>query len=624
MPRVTKASENPQRTEGVGLREETAENKSCLADVDVKLLEFDAMIKKLSRRKPGQLIKTIASLEDLHLSILHTYMTTMEQTVLYSFNVKARKVDVEGFLSAQAAIDAIKSSMDLNAMNIPVEYVPPDSRGNVSEDERRTGPYDYQMNSQTSYGVVGNSNEEKRVIEKARSLLNWLTERNFDKIKDEIVQTIIRASPSAFVIKSLVCFILDMAMVDSTANVLFARLSVHLFHSLPPFPSADCHGEITTFERLFLCKCRMELEHSSPETDRHAPLVYVDESDCWRFIKTVRLLAEIFKNRMLSQTTRQSIIQVLMNPIFPPERNTDSMNCFLSFVGVLADFQFCDENFKQLVQNSRSRKEAEDALARNEGALDLMKRLLESYKEDKCKLHLHAQGLEQKYQNESKLRRETECALAIERESIAKVRLRLETLENEHNNLRLKAEELETNYTGELILRKESEIALDKERNELEAMTQVFETCKIEQENLTSQVRTWQDKYDQELSVRKETEDSLSRQKEELEIVKGLLEAYNQEADAMREERDSALQTVQELTRKHLEERQPPPSFFCPITQEVMKDPHFAADGFTYEAEAIKKWFSTGHDTSPMTNLKLPHRNLVPNRALRSAIQDLS
>ncbi|KAG2251564.1 hypothetical protein Bca52824_081700 [Brassica carinata] len=614
MPRVTKASENPQRTEGVGLREETAENKSCLADVDVKLLEFDAMIKKLSRRKPGQLIKTIASLEDLHLSILHTYMTTMEQTVLYSFNVKASFTFV--------CVDAFSGSPE-NKLTVS---------GSVS-------PFDnilflnLNMNSQTSYGVVGNSNEEKRVIEKARSLLNWLTERNFDKIKDEIVQTIIRASPSAFVIKSLVCFILDMAMVDSTANVLFARLSVHLFHSLPPFPSADCHGEITTFERLFLCKCRMELEHSSPETDRHAPLVYVDESDCWRFIKTVRLLAEIFKNRMLSQTTRQSIIQVLMNPIFPPERNTDSMNCFLSFVGVLADFQFCDENFKQLVQNSRSwravtmnksRKEAEDALARNEGALDLMKRLLESYKEDKCKLHLHAQGLEQKYQNESKLRRETECALAIERESIAKVRLRLETLENEHNNLRLKAEELETNYTGELILRKESEIALDKERNELEAMTQVFETCKIEQENLTSQVRTWQDKYDQELSVRKETEDSLSRQKEELEIVKGLLEAYNQEADAMREERDSALQTVQELTRKHLEERQPPPSFFCPITQEVMKDPHFAADGFTYEAEAIKKWFSTGHDTSPMTNLKLPHRNLVPNRALRSAIQDLS
>ncbi|KAG5062956.1 hypothetical protein JHK85_004139 [Glycine max] len=71
-----------------GLREETAECKSCLADVEVKLLGFDAMIKILSRRRPGQLIKTIAALEDLQLIILHTNITTIEQTVLYSFNVK--------------------------------------------------------------------------------------------------------------------------------------------------------------------------------------------------------------------------------------------------------------------------------------------------------------------------------------------------------------------------------------------------------------------------------------------------------------------------------------------------------------------------------------------------------
>lgn len=51
-----------------------------------------------------------------------------------------------------------------------------------------------------------------------------------------------------------------------------------------------------------------------------------------------------------------------------------------------------------------------------------------------------------------------------------------------------------------------------------------------------------------------------------------------------------------------------------------MNDPHIAADGFTYEAEAIKGWLDSGHDTSPMTNLTLEHRELIPNRALRSAI----
>ena len=55
-------------------------------------------------------------------------------------------------------------------------------------------------------------------------------------------------------------------------------------------------------------------------------------------------------------------------------------------------------------------------------------------------------------------------------------------------------------------------------------------------------------------------------------------------------------------------------------SQEVMKDPHIAADGYTYEAEAVRGWLDTGHDTSPMTNLQ--HTDLVPNHALRSAIRE--
>ncbi|CAN6245562.1 unnamed protein product [Urochloa humidicola] len=65
----------------------------------------------------------------------------------------------------------------------------------------------------------------------------------------------------------------------------------------------------------------------------------------------------------------------------------------------------------------------------------------------------------------------------------------------------------------------------------------------------------------------------------------------------------------------------PPPYFVCPILKEVMRDPQIAGDGFTYEADAIREWLRGGHDTSPMTNLKLPTRKLVPNHALRDAIQ---
>nr|BAK00369.1 predicted protein [Hordeum vulgare subsp. vulgare] len=65
-----------------------------------------------------------------------------------------------------------------------------------------------------------------------------------------------------------------------------------------------------------------------------------------------------------------------------------------------------------------------------------------------------------------------------------------------------------------------------------------------------------------------------------------------------------------------------PSCFICPISQEVMRNPHTAADGYTYEAEAIKGWLDSGHETSPMTKLPLVHRHVTPSYALRSVIPD--
>ncbi|KAK4847676.1 hypothetical protein QYF36_004539 [Acer negundo] len=55
----------------------------------------------------------------------------------------------------------------------------------------------------------------------------------------------------------------------------------------------------------------------------------------------------------------------------------------------------------------------------------------------------------------------------------------------------------------------------------------------------------------------------------------------------------------------------PPSYFICPILLEVMQDPVVAADGYTYEAEAMKGWLESGHDTSPLTNLRLPFDTLM-------------
>ncbi|KAM3376168.1 hypothetical protein P3S68_014882 [Capsicum galapagoense] len=56
--------------------------------------------------------------------------------------------------------------------------------------------------------------------------------------------------------------------------------------------------------------------------------------------------------------------------------------------------------------------------------------------------------------------------------------------------------------------------------------------------------------------------------------------------------------------------------------KDVMENPHIAADGYTYEGDAIKGWLYSGHDTSPMTNLKLDTCDLIPNYALYRTIQE--
>ena len=55
------------------------------------------------------------------------------------------------------------------------------------------------------------------------------------------------------------------------------------------------------------------------------------------------------------------------------------------------------------------------------------------------------------------------------------------------------------------------------------------------------------------------------------------------------------------------------------LLQDVMDDPCVAADGYTYDRRAIKQWLEE-NDTSPMTNMPLPHKNLIPNYTLLSAV----
>ncbi|KAG7466911.1 hypothetical protein MATL_G00147380 [Megalops atlanticus] len=83
--------------------------------------------------------------------------------------------------------------------------------------------------------------------------------------------------------------------------------------------------------------------------------------------------------------------------------------------------------------------------------------------------------------------------------------------------------------------------------------------------------------------------------------------------------RNKLIRKIEEL-KTTLVSSDVPDEFLCPITREIMKDPVIAADGFSYEREAIESWINSKNRSSPMTNLPLQTTIVTPNRTLKMAI----
>ncbi|GER44742.1 basic helix-loop-helix (bHLH) DNA-bindingsuperfamily protein [Striga asiatica] len=61
---------------------------SPIADVEAKISGSNVLLRTISKRIPGQIVKIISVLEKLSFEILHLNISSMEDTVLYSFVIK--------------------------------------------------------------------------------------------------------------------------------------------------------------------------------------------------------------------------------------------------------------------------------------------------------------------------------------------------------------------------------------------------------------------------------------------------------------------------------------------------------------------------------------------------------
>ena len=65
-----------------------------------------------------------------------------------------------------------------------------------------------------------------------------------------------------------------------------------------------------------------------------------------------------------------------------------------------------------------------------------------------------------------------------------------------------------------------------------------------------------------------------------------------------------------------------PENFLCPITQEIMTNPVITKNGITFDRHALKLAIRQSGPKCPMTRAPLTMKDVVPNLALKSLIEE--
>ncbi|CAN0902918.1 Transcription factor SPEECHLESS [Linum grandiflorum] len=88
---LTAATSNNYSSDGDNtIHELVAKSRSSVADVEVKFSGANLVVKTVSYKIPGQVVKIISALEDMCLEILHVSINGVDDTMHNSFTIKVR------------------------------------------------------------------------------------------------------------------------------------------------------------------------------------------------------------------------------------------------------------------------------------------------------------------------------------------------------------------------------------------------------------------------------------------------------------------------------------------------------------------------------------------------------
>ncbi|CDH57758.1 e3 ubiquitin-protein ligase chip [Lichtheimia corymbifera JMRC:FSU:9682] len=171
-------------------------------------------------------------------------------------------------------------------------------------------------------------------------------------------------------------------------------------------------------------------------------------------------------------------------------------------------------------------------------------------------------------------------------------------------------------------------VALNKLKTayELAIQQRVKYVNDILQALLTARKRKWDD----------QEADRLVRESSLLQYVKNLVEAERKrqleeagddeekidEINYLTDEQEAKIQKVFEQSKENLMRREIPDAYLDKISFNIMHDPVFTPDGFTYERQSLLDHFARNGHVDPITGRPCKESDLVPNRSLKEAIED--
>ncbi|KAI8540975.1 hypothetical protein RHMOL_Rhmol08G0027100 [Rhododendron molle] len=202
------------------------------------------------------------------------------------------------------------------------------------------------IKAEVSWSTRGGTLSEKdHVLKTVEGILNKLAPENFDLLKGKLIDSGITTTD---ILQKVTSLIYDKAVLDPTVCPLYAQLCSHLHERLPSFPSNEPGWKIT-FRRVLLNNCQEAFEGTGKIREELTRLTASEQElerrDNDRMIKirtlgNIRLIGELWKQKMLTDRIVHEIIQKLMGhdtKTCLEEENVEAICEFFNTIGKKLD-----------------------------------------------------------------------------------------------------------------------------------------------------------------------------------------------------------------------------------------------------------------------------------------------